>query len=97
MDKKTFKKLKKGKKIYLVTYEDYCECPHCDGSCNEPQMVDAKVFDIDLKEERIFYKFMEESTYIFNTTDLDSVFTNQREATRKLKELFRDNGIPWYG
>jgi len=91
MNKKDFKKLKPGKKIYIVELDDYCECPMCDGSCNEPSIRETVVSSTDLKNLKVYAKTWAESTWIL-PWDLDEVFTRKKDAERKYRELEKNLG-----
>jgi hypothetical protein len=92
MNKQELKKLKPGKKIYIVERQTDCDCPFCDGSCNEPEMWDTKVWEVDTKKNVVWAKMFEEGYNVFDWK-LDQVFTRKRDAERKLKELYREQGI----
>jgi len=83
MNKKDFKNLKPGKRVYIVQLEDRCECPLCDGSCSEPEMWDAKVDSIRVDTGDVLvngYGYLMDTPYL-------TVFTRKKDAEKRLREL----------
>jgi hypothetical protein len=91
MTKEELKKLKPGKKVYIVNCDDYCDCPFCDGSCNEPEMFDMYVEGTDVKKGQVYVSHGKTSEYSVFLSGLwynyKEVFTRKREATKVLKKL----------
>ena len=88
MDKKRYKTLRKGTKVYIVYLDDYCDCPCCDGSCAEVTFMDGVVVDKFDAEETIAIDLVGDGHYRYWEREI--VYTVRKEAEKKMRELEKE-------